>query len=260
MVLLDEEPQKLLASVQQNFQITSDTAALSRISSNLSHLRSQRSQAQADTRHLLRLLSRQSELAAQSYEATAAAAHERKHGEKMVALDREKFALAKSVNELESQHHSLEGELARLRVELESVEDEDVIKREVEREVDGGTLLKLKMFRSLGIDIQEDGKGGWGKAVIRMCFCRVWGGEALTRDRQSRARRYACRKHRGGQILAFLLCQLLLECPIRGIMCVWVVFIFWSRGRGGRAWCIKCLGMRQCMVVCTRMHLYTRKP
>lgn len=30
-----------------------------------------------------------------------------------------------------------------------------------------GDRLKLKVYRSLGIDIQEDGAGGYNKAVIR---------------------------------------------------------------------------------------------
>jgi kinetochore protein Spc24, fungi type len=43
----------------------------------------------------------------------------------MVTLDREKFSLAKNINELESGSHTLETNLARLKEELENVGNED---------------------------------------------------------------------------------------------------------------------------------------
>ena len=106
------------------------------------------------------------EISKQSMEATASTAGRKEHGANMLRLDREKFALAKGINELESSAHGLEGQLARLKEELEQVDGEDPIQSALV-EAGDGTLLKLKVYRSLGIELQEDGAAGYSKAVIR---------------------------------------------------------------------------------------------
>ncbi|KAI5779237.1 Spc24 subunit of Ndc80-domain-containing protein [Geopyxis carbonaria] len=166
MVLLEEEPSKLLAALAANFDITSDTRAVARINDELATLRAARAKQADELRSHLRLLTRKADVAEQSVASSEAALRARNHGANMVALDREKFALAKSVNEIESNTHALEGQLARLREELEEVDAEDPEERAV-LESEDGTLLKLKVYRSLGIDVQEDGAGGYNKAVIR---------------------------------------------------------------------------------------------
>lgn len=50
----------------------------------------------------------------------------------MLNLDREKFALAKNINELESGSHALETTLARLKEELENVGNEEETNKENE--------------------------------------------------------------------------------------------------------------------------------
>lgn len=83
----------------------------------------------------------------------------------MDRLESEKFGLAKAVNEAESETHRLEGELARLKDELERVESEDVERGAVEGD-DGGEALKLRVYRSLGIELEEDEAGVVVKAVV----------------------------------------------------------------------------------------------
>jgi len=50
----------------------------------------------------------------------------------MLNLDREKFALAKNINELESGSHALETTVARLKEELENIGNEDDANKENE--------------------------------------------------------------------------------------------------------------------------------
>ena len=69
-------------------------------------------------------LSRNLELARTSAEAAVALAAKREHAATMISLDREKFSLAKNINELESHSHNLEGTLARLKEELEMLDGE----------------------------------------------------------------------------------------------------------------------------------------
>jgi kinetochore protein Spc24 len=59
----------------------------------------------------------------------------------MLNLDREKFSLAKNINELESGSHALETTLSRLREELENVDNEDDSNKE-NVNMDDATLYK----------------------------------------------------------------------------------------------------------------------
>lgn len=150
--------------------------SLSRINESLSSIADMRTKTLDDSRNLLRALSRRMEIAKQSMEASVVAAAKAEHGQNMLRLDREKFSLAKNINELESSSHHLEGQLARLKEELESVDGEDAMQTAM-MEAEDGTLLKLKVFRSLGIEIQEDGAGGYNKAVIRKSSKESYGDE-----------------------------------------------------------------------------------
>lgn len=162
---LTSSPDKLIHEVLSNFNISSDVQSLSRINETLFTIAETRTKTLDESRNLLRALSRRMEIAKQSMEASVLAAAKAEHGQNMLLLDREKFSLAKNINELESSSHHLEGQLARLKEELES-DGEDAIQTAM-MEAEDGTLLKLKVYRSLGIEIQEDGAGGYNKAVIR---------------------------------------------------------------------------------------------
>ncbi|KAH0612633.1 uncharacterized protein H6S33_009013 [Morchella sextelata] len=166
MVLLDEEPHKLIGHCIENFNISGDMESLAKCKGDLSKVADMRGKILDDSRNTLRALARKMDIAKQSMEASVAAASKKEHGAKMIQLDREKFSLAKNINELESSSHHLESQLARLKEELEQVDGEDAMANAM-MEAEDGTLLKLKVYRSLGIDIQEDGAGGYNKAVIR---------------------------------------------------------------------------------------------
>jgi kinetochore protein Spc24 len=61
------------------------------------------------------------------------------HATTLLNLDREKFSLAKNINELESGSHALETTLARLKEELENVATEEDANKENEN-TDDATL------------------------------------------------------------------------------------------------------------------------
>lgn len=166
--ILEDEPSELLCSLIDNFNIPNDTRALSRIADNLTKLRSSRQKVQDEHRATLRLLSRKAEIAGSSLESSIAAAKARNHSEKMLIADRENLGLAKSVNELESTTHALEGQLARLREELKKIESTDLLGTAVEE--DDGAALKLRLYRSMGIELEEDESGIYTKAIVRKWF------------------------------------------------------------------------------------------
>lgn len=61
----------------------------------------------------------------------------------MLNLDREKFSLAKNINELESGSHALETTLSRLKEELENVGNEEEGNKENENTDDATMFVPL---------------------------------------------------------------------------------------------------------------------
>jgi len=73
-------------------------------------------------------------------------------------------------SELEIESERLEGELEMLKerlaeLEAQGLEGDEMARRE--READDATILRLKIYRSLGIDVEADEAGNYHKAVIR---------------------------------------------------------------------------------------------
>jgi len=186
MVVLEEDPHKLLSSLQENFGIDGDISQLSRISSHLHALRASRQKAKDDQQRNLRTLSRGLQSRRQAAEEAAKTHEEQRFPEQVAMLDRKKFALAKGLNELESSAHTLEGQLARLKEELEALDADDPVERAVVEGADEGITcvpfprvmagmgahgmgdrLKLRVFRNFGIELTEDGAGGYSKAAVR---------------------------------------------------------------------------------------------
>lgn len=158
-----EEPRLLISQTLANIQSASDLYTIHKISNASRHISETRQKQRQDTRQTLRSLSRQLELAKANAERPAGAQDEFQHSNTMVELDREKFSLAKNINELEQSVASLDAQLARLKEEWNKGEEEQV---EDEFPVDQ-TVLKLKICRSLGFDLVEDEAGIFTKAIIR---------------------------------------------------------------------------------------------
>ncbi|KAF1952320.1 kinetochore-Ndc80 subunit Spc24 [Byssothecium circinans] len=90
------------------------------------------------------------------------------HAAEILRLDTEKFKTAKQASDLEMEGERLEAELARLGGVLGELETEGVEGGERERGAEDATVLKLKVYRTLGIDVEADSTTGqYNKAVIR---------------------------------------------------------------------------------------------
>jgi kinetochore protein Spc24 len=220
---------KLIGHCIENFNISGDMESLAKCKGDLSKVADMRGKILDDSRNTLRALARKMDIAKQSMEASVSAASKKEHGAKMIQLDREKFSLAKNINELESSSHHLESQLARLKEELEQVDGEDAMANAMMEAEDGtlyvvlygvilvsfngsGNRLKLKVYRSLGIDIQEDGAGGYNKAVIRKfpgSLRSVVVTNSMFYRELGKGRRTRCQYRE--EVLAILLCQLFLE-------------------------------------------------
>ncbi|KAL4887837.1 Spc24 subunit of Ndc80-domain-containing protein [Aspergillus ambiguus] len=169
-MLLDEDPATLIHHTVGNFNIHPDKQAVTRINDSLATLQQSRDLRMRDAESALRKLSRHlHSLSAQHTEAVAA--HDSsKHAADMVELDTKKFRIAKAATELENESDRLESELEMLKerladLEAQGLEGDEATRRE--READDATILRLKIYRSLGVDIEADDAGTFHKAVIR---------------------------------------------------------------------------------------------
>ncbi|KAK2746789.1 hypothetical protein FQN57_002831 [Myotisia sp. PD_48] len=169
-MLLEEDPAALIHHTVTNFNIQPDKLALARINDSISSLQQARELRAREAQGALRKLSRQvNTLSTQNKEALEShdPAH---HAASVVELDTEKFRIAKAASELEIESERLEAELEALKARLaeldaQGVEGDETTRRE--READDATILRLKIYRSLGIDVEADETGNYNKAIIR---------------------------------------------------------------------------------------------
>ncbi len=112
------------------------------------------------------------------------------HASHIVELDTQKFRIAKAASDLEIDGGRLEQEMEGLKnrlydLDIQGLEGDDAAR--ARRELDDPTMsvvlfpqhhifhfadrrvhsLKLKVYRSLGIDVESDTSGNYSKAVIR---------------------------------------------------------------------------------------------
>ncbi|PLN83638.1 Spc24-domain-containing protein [Aspergillus taichungensis] len=169
-MLLDENPATLIHHTIGNFNIHPDKQAVTRINDSLSTLQQSRDLRMREAESALRKLSRNLHSRLTQHEEAVSAHDSGKHAAEMVELDTKKFRIAKAATELEIESERLESELEVLKerladLEAQGLEGDEVTRRE--REMDDSTILRLKIFRSLGIDIEPDEAGNFNRAVIR---------------------------------------------------------------------------------------------
>ncbi|KAL4992209.1 putative kinetochore protein spc24 [Aspergillus falconensis] len=169
-MLLDENPSTLIHHTIGNFNIAPDKQAVSRINDSLATLQQSRELRMREAESSLRKLSRHLQSLTTQHEEAVAAHDTSKHAAAMVELDTKKFRIAKAASELEIESERLESELEMLKerladLEAQGLEGDEAMRRE--READDAILLRLKIYRALGIDIEPDEAGNFTKAVIR---------------------------------------------------------------------------------------------
>ncbi|KAF2650814.1 Spc24-domain-containing protein [Lophiostoma macrostomum CBS 122681] len=168
-MLLDEEPAALIAQCTKNFKFDGDRDSLLRISDSLSTLSTFRTQHLSSLQTTLSKLSRQQQTLSGQHNHTLSQHNPTTHASEILRLDTEKFKIAKQASDLEIEGERLQAELGRLGGVLGELEEEGVEGGERERGVDeDATVLKLKVYRTLGIDVEADSTTGlYNKAVVR---------------------------------------------------------------------------------------------
>ncbi|KAI1074987.1 Spc24 subunit of Ndc80-domain-containing protein [Whalleya microplaca] len=172
-MLLDEDPATLIHHTINNFNIAPDKIAISRVHDSLSTLKQARELRVRDAESALKKLSRNLNTLHAQYEELTSAHSSSTHASEISRLDTQKFRIAKATSDLEMEAERLSSQQADLAARLQELElqgldgpPEEAAKRRdpVEDEV----LLRLKVYRSLGIDLERDEKDGeFAKAVVR---------------------------------------------------------------------------------------------
>ncbi|OAL47480.1 kinetochore protein-like protein spc24 [Pyrenochaeta sp. DS3sAY3a] len=167
-MLLDEDPAALIAQCTSHFKIGNDTASLLRISDSLSTLSTFRSQHLSSIQSTLSALNRTHQTLSANHNHTLSQHNPTTHAAEILRLDTEKFKIAKQASDLEIEGERLAQDLGRLGSVAQDLEEEGV-EGGVETSVrDDATVLKLKLYRTLGIDVEADATTGeYNKAVIR---------------------------------------------------------------------------------------------
>ncbi|EEA28744.1 putative kinetochore protein spc24 [Talaromyces marneffei ATCC 18224] len=169
-MLLDEDPATLIQHTIGNFNINPDKLAVTRINESLTTLQQSRDLRIREAETALRKLSRNLKSLETNYEETVAAHDPARHAQEILELDAQKFRIAKAASDLEIESERLEGDLEMLKerlaeLEAQGLEGDETVRRE--READDATILRLKVYRSLGIDVEADDAGNYNKAIIR---------------------------------------------------------------------------------------------
>ncbi|KIW72691.1 hypothetical protein PV04_00868 [Phialophora macrospora] len=168
-MLLDEDPATLIRATVSNFNIAPDKAALSRVNDSLSTLQQSRDLRTRDVETALRKLSRQLSTLSSQHRETISSHDSGRHASEIVQLDTKKFRIAKQASELEAESERLEAELERLKMRLADLDEQGVEGDENTRrarEADDPTILRLWLYRSLGITLEQDEAGNYNKATI----------------------------------------------------------------------------------------------
>ncbi|KAI3400661.1 hypothetical protein diail_2373 [Diaporthe ilicicola] len=169
-MLLEEDPATLIHHTIQNFNIGPDKVAVARINDSLSTLQQARDLQRQEADAALKKLARQLG-ALQAQHAELVSAHSpAEHASEISRLDTTKFRTAKAASDLEMDTERLAGQLADLgarlqELELQGVEGGDGAARDA---VEDEVLLRLRVYRSLGIDVERDERDGeFARAVVR---------------------------------------------------------------------------------------------
>ncbi|KXX82169.1 putative kinetochore protein SPC24 [Madurella mycetomatis] len=172
-MLLEEDPSTLIRHTIANFNIAPDKTAVSRVSESLSTLQQARELRLREAETSLRRLARSlGTLSSQHAELTASHSSA-EHASEIARLDTQKFRIAKAASDLEMETERLQAQLAELNARLQELELQGVEGGVGDGAGAGGlvedeVLLRLKVYRSLGMEIERDSKDGeFSRVVVR---------------------------------------------------------------------------------------------
>ncbi|KAI6093522.1 Spc24 subunit of Ndc80-domain-containing protein [Hypoxylon rubiginosum] len=170
-MLLDEDPATLIGHTINNFNIAPDKLAVSRITDSLSTLKQARELRIREAESSLKKLGRSLNTLQSQHEELTSTHSSSAHASEISRLDTQKFRIAKAASDLEMEAERLSSQQADLAARLQELELQGVegSPDDARRDpVDDEVLLRLKVYRSLGIELERDEKDGeFSRAIVR---------------------------------------------------------------------------------------------
>ncbi|KAH8764172.1 kinetochore protein spc24 [Diaporthe sp. PMI_573] len=168
-MLLEEDPATLIHHTIQNFNIGPDKIAVARINDSLSTLQQARDLQRQEADSALKKLARQLGTLQAQHAELVSAHSPAEHASQISRLDTTKFRTAKAASDLEMETERLAGQAADLAARLQELELQGVEGGGPDRDaVEDEVLLRLRVYRSLGIDVERDERDGeFARAVVR---------------------------------------------------------------------------------------------
>ena len=160
---------QLIRHAIANFNTAPDKAALARVNEYTSQLKEMRGLKINAAEDALRRLARQHATLSSQQREVVSGHDSGRHASEIVELDTKKFRIAKQASEMEVESERLESELEGMKMRLADLEEQGVEGDEMarrSREADDPTILRLWLYRSLGIMLEQDEAGNYNKATI----------------------------------------------------------------------------------------------
>ena len=169
MVILDAPPAVLIADITQKFATTADKSTVARIADTQATLDQARELSKRAGYDALRSLTQNYNRLKSNYEETTKGHSAVEHAAEISGMDKEKFKIAKGLTGLESTNAHLNAELAGLHARLAELENEgpEGGKESRRTDMDDEVLLKLSVYRSLGMEVERGADGEYRKVVVR---------------------------------------------------------------------------------------------
>lgn len=168
-------PPQLIRHTITNFNIAPDKLCVARVSESLTALQQARDLRLGDAEDSLKRLARTLNSLSSQHQDLTASHSSAAHASEIARLDTQKFRVAKGVSDLEMETERLQAQAADLSARLQELELQGVDGGDFGTGTTGSSggvedevLLRLKVYRSLGIDIERDEKEGeFSRAVVR---------------------------------------------------------------------------------------------
>ncbi|KAL1893169.1 putative kinetochore protein spc24 [Sporothrix stenoceras] len=177
-MLFEEDPSVLIQHTVDNFNTAPDKAAVARIKESLSTLQEARQLQVEQAETAMKRLARQLNTLGAQHDELASKHTAAAHAPTIAHLDTQKFRVAKAASDLEMETERLSAQAADLSAKLQELElqgdDGPLVSNSSSGSGSAPTedevLLRLRVYRSLGIELERDGAGHdgeWSRAVIR---------------------------------------------------------------------------------------------
>ncbi|KAI8912238.1 Spc24 subunit of Ndc80-domain-containing protein [Powellomyces hirtus] len=159
-----KDPLEMADHLLEGMNAAQDAALIRSITDLAQRTEDVRAEVVDDARATLKALARQLQVAKEAANNPKRQVDVNQHAERMIALDREKYTVAKEMADMEDSIESLESQLDQLDREMRELEREEEVEAQLPPTKE---QLTLSIFHGLGIEMQKDENGNYVRCKVR---------------------------------------------------------------------------------------------